>query len=45
VELFVSILQRRLPNRGEFDSVEHLAERIIDVIRGDDDEGPLPLDL
>jgi transposase len=33
VELFFSILERRLLNRGEFDSVEHLAERIIAFIK------------
>ncbi len=33
VELFFSILERRLLRRGEFDSVEHLAERIITFIK------------
>lgn len=33
VELFFSILERRLLRRGEFDSVEHLAERIIAFIK------------
>ena len=32
VELFFSILERRLLRYGEFDSVDHLAERIIDFI-------------
>ena len=32
VELFFSILERRLLRRGEFDSVDHLAERIIAFI-------------
>ncbi len=32
VELFFSILERRLLRRGEFDSVEHLGERIIAFI-------------
>jgi transposase len=32
VELFFSILERRLLRRGEFDSVEHLADRIITFI-------------
>ncbi len=33
VELFFSILERRLLRRGEFDSVEQLAERIIAFIK------------
>lgn len=33
VELFFSILERRLLRRGEFDSVDHLAERIIEFIK------------
>jgi transposase len=33
VELFFSILERRLLRRGEFDSVEHLSERIIAFIK------------
>ncbi|HEY6423392.1 MAG TPA: IS630 family transposase [Pseudonocardiaceae bacterium] len=33
VELFFSILERRLLRRGEFDSVEHLADRIIAFIK------------
>ena len=33
VELFFSILERRLLRRGEFDSVDHLAERIIAFIK------------
>jgi transposase len=33
VELFFSILQRRLLKRGEFDSVDDLAHRIIDFIK------------
>jgi transposase len=33
VELFFSILERRLLRRGEFDSVEHLAERVIAFIK------------
>ncbi len=33
VELFFSILERRLLRRGEFDSVDHLACRIIDFIK------------
>ena len=33
VELFFSILERRLLRRGEFDSVDHLAERVIAFIR------------
>jgi transposase len=33
VELFFSILERRLLRRGEFDSVDHLAERVIDFIK------------
>jgi putative transposase len=33
VELFFSTLERRLLRRGEFDSVDHLAERIIDFIK------------
>jgi transposase len=32
VELFFSILERRLLGRGEFDSIDHLAERIIAFI-------------
>ena len=32
VELFFSILERRLLRRGEFDSVDHLAERVIAFI-------------
>jgi transposase len=32
VELFFSILERRLLRRGEFDSVEHLTARIIEFI-------------
>lgn len=32
VELFFSILERRLLRRGEYDSVDHLAERIIAFI-------------
>jgi transposase len=33
VELFFSILERRLLRRGEFESVEHLAERVIAFIK------------
>jgi transposase len=33
VELFFSILERRLLRRGEFDSLEHLAERVITFIK------------
>ncbi len=33
VELFFSILERRLLRRGEFGSVEHLAERVIAFIK------------
>jgi transposase len=33
VELFLSILQRRLLRRGEFDSVDDLAERVIEFIK------------
>ncbi len=33
VELFFSILERRLLRRGEFDSVDHLAQRIIAFIK------------
>jgi transposase len=33
VELFFSILERRLLRHGEFDSVDHLAERIIAFIK------------
>lgn len=33
VELFFSILERRLLRRGEFDSVDHLADRIIAFIK------------
>jgi transposase len=33
VELFFSILQRRLLRRGEFDSVDHLADRVIAFIK------------
>jgi transposase len=33
VELFFSILERRLLRRGEFDSIEHLAERVIAFIK------------
>ncbi len=33
VELFFSILERRVLRRGEFDSVDHLAERIIAFIK------------
>jgi transposase len=33
VELFFSILERRLLRRGEYDSVDHLAERIIAFIK------------
>ena len=33
VELFFSILQRRLLRKGEFDSVEHLADRVIRFIK------------
>ena len=33
VELFFSILERRLLRRGEFNSVDHLAERIIAFIK------------
>jgi transposase len=33
VELFFSILERRLLRRGEFESVDHLAERIIAFIK------------
>jgi transposase len=33
VELFFSILERRLLRRGEFDSVDHLARRVIDFIK------------
>jgi transposase len=33
VELFFSILERRLLRRGEFDSVEHLTQRIIAFIK------------
>ncbi len=32
VELFFSILERRLLRRGEFDSLDHLAERVIAFI-------------
>ncbi len=32
VELFFSIMQRRLIRYGEFDSIEHLADRIIEFI-------------
>ena len=33
MELFFSILERRLLRRGEFDSVEHLADRVIAFIK------------
>jgi transposase len=33
VELFFSILERRLLRRGEFESVDHLAERIVAFIK------------
>jgi transposase len=33
VELFFSILERRLLRRGEFGSVDHLAERVIAFIK------------
>jgi transposase len=33
VELFFSILERRLLRRGEFDSVDDLAQRVIDFIK------------
>ena len=33
IELFFSILERRLLRRGEFDSVDHLAERVIAFIK------------
>lgn len=33
VELFFSILERRLLRRGEFDSVDHLAERVVAFIK------------
>ncbi len=33
VELFFSILERRLLRRGEFESVDHLAERVIAFIK------------
>ena len=33
VELFFSILERRLLRRGEFESVDHLADRIISFIK------------
>ena len=33
IELFFSILERRLLRRGEFDSVDHLAERIVAFIK------------
>jgi len=33
VELFFSILERRLLRRGEFDSVDHLADRVIAFIK------------
>jgi transposase len=33
VELFFSILERRLLRRGQFDSVDHLARRVIDFIK------------
>ncbi len=33
VELFFSILERRLLRRGEFDSVDHLAEKVIGFIK------------
>ena len=33
VELFFSILERRLLRRGEFDSVDHLAERVIAFVK------------
>ncbi len=33
VELFFSILERRLLRRGEFDSVDHLAQRVIAFIK------------
>ena len=32
VELFFSILARRLPHRGEFTSQEHLARKILGFI-------------
>ena len=35
VELFFSILERRLLRRGEFDSVDHLAERVVAFIKDD----------
>jgi transposase len=33
VELFFLILERRLLRRGEFDSLEHLAQRVIAFIK------------
>ena len=46
VELFFSILQRRLLRRGEFDSVDHLADRVIAFIKDYNRKGgALPLDL
>jgi len=33
VELFFSILERRLLRRGEFDSVDHLADRVVAFIK------------
>jgi transposase len=33
VELFFSILERRLLRRGEFDSIDHLAERVLAFIK------------
>lgn len=33
VELFFSILERRLLRRGEFDSVDHLAQRVVAFIK------------
>jgi transposase len=33
IELFFSILERRLLRRGEFDSLDHLAERVIAFIK------------
>jgi transposase len=33
VELFFSILERRLLSRGQFDSVDHLARRVMDFIK------------
>jgi len=33
IELFFSILERRLLRRGEFDSVDHLTQRIITFIK------------